>query len=40
MTYINLGAESGYSDQYSAALFLPHTDLKLFPGVAARMHRK
>ncbi len=37
MTYINLSAEPGYSDQYSAALFLPHTDLGLFPTVAGRM---
>lgn len=40
MTYINLSAEVGYSDQYSAALFLPHTDLGLFPSVAAKMNSK
>ena len=30
MTYIDLGAEPGYMDEYTAALFLPHTDRKLF----------
>ena len=33
MTYINLSTEGDYSEQYSAALFLPHTDMKLFPSV-------
>lgn len=36
MTYINLSNEADYSEQYSAALFLPHTDMSLFPGVAKR----
>ncbi len=30
MTYLNLNHEPGYMDQYTAALFLPHTDEKLF----------
>jgi len=33
MTYIDLSAEPGYMDQYTAALFLPHTDRRLFPSV-------
>lgn len=30
ITYIDLSTEPGYMDQYTAALFLPHTDSKLF----------
>lgn len=33
MTYIDLSNEPGYMDQYTAALFLPHTNLDLFPSV-------
>ncbi|MBN1757754.1 MAG: DUF4445 domain-containing protein [Chitinispirillaceae bacterium] len=31
MTYIDLSSESGYMDAYTAALFLPHTELERFP---------
>jgi len=31
MTYIDLGTNPGYMDQYIAAMFLPHTDLSKFP---------
>ncbi len=31
MTYIDLSTDPGYMDQYTAALFLPHTDHSLFP---------
>jgi len=31
MTYVELCAEPDYMDEYTAALFLPHTDLSLFP---------
>lgn len=34
MTYINLSSDPGYMDCYTAALFLPHTDMGLFPSVA------
>jgi len=30
ITYIDLSNEPGYMDEYTAALFLPHTDDKLF----------
>jgi uncharacterized 2Fe-2S/4Fe-4S cluster protein (DUF4445 family) len=30
ITYMDLSSESKYMDQYTAALFLPHTDQKLF----------
>ena len=33
MTYIDLGTDPDYMNQYTAALFLPHTDLDLFPSV-------
>ncbi len=33
MTYIELSADPAYMDQYSAALFLPHTEPGLFPSV-------
>ncbi len=31
MTYINLSSQSGYAENYTAALFFPHTDETLFP---------
>jgi uncharacterized 2Fe-2S/4Fe-4S cluster protein (DUF4445 family) len=34
MTYIELNNEPGYMNEYSAALFLPHTNTGLFPSVA------
>ena len=33
MTYIELNTDPAYMDQYTAALFLPHTDLTRFPSV-------
>lgn len=30
ITYLDLSTEPGYMDQYTAALFIPHTDSKLF----------
>lgn len=35
MTYVDLGSEGGYMDHYTASLFIPHTDLALFPSVAS-----
>ncbi len=37
MTYIELSSDPAYMDQYTAALFLPHTDPYLFPTVHAAM---
>ena len=31
ITYVELSTDPGYMDQYTAALFLPHTNLSLFP---------
>jgi uncharacterized 2Fe-2S/4Fe-4S cluster protein (DUF4445 family) len=33
ITYIDLGTEPGYMDEYIAALFFPHTDIARFPSV-------
>jgi len=33
MTYIELNTEPSYMNEYTGALFLPHTDMKLFPSV-------
>jgi uncharacterized 2Fe-2S/4Fe-4S cluster protein (DUF4445 family) len=35
MTYLDLCADPSYMDQYTAALFLPHTNRALFPSVRA-----
>jgi uncharacterized 2Fe-2S/4Fe-4S cluster protein (DUF4445 family) len=40
MTYIDLSTFPGYMDQYTAALFLPHTDLHLFPNIMKRLNAK
>jgi uncharacterized 2Fe-2S/4Fe-4S cluster protein (DUF4445 family) len=39
MTYMDLSDELGYIDQYTAALFLPHTDLSRFPKVARALSK-
>ncbi|MDH5467175.1 MAG: ATP-binding protein, partial [Candidatus Aminicenantes bacterium] len=33
MTYIELNTEPDYMNEYTGALFLPHTDINLFPSV-------
>ncbi|MGE4298892.1 MAG: ASKHA domain-containing protein [Desulfovibrionaceae bacterium] len=33
MTYVDLSTDAGWMDQYTAALFLPHTDASRFPSV-------
>ncbi|MEW5901894.1 MAG: ASKHA domain-containing protein [Acidobacteriota bacterium] len=33
MTYLELNAEPGYMNEYRGSLFLPHTELGLFPSV-------
>jgi uncharacterized 2Fe-2S/4Fe-4S cluster protein (DUF4445 family) len=40
MTYIDLSKYPDYMDQYTAAQFLPHTDLSYFPTVKAMMKEK
>ncbi|WP_339136479.1 MAG: ASKHA domain-containing protein [Candidatus Electrothrix sp. GW3-4] len=36
MTSFELSEVPGFKDQYMASMFLPHTDLSLFPGAAVR----
>jgi uncharacterized 2Fe-2S/4Fe-4S cluster protein (DUF4445 family) len=36
MTYVELNTNPAYMDQYTGALFLPHTDIERFPSVKAR----
>jgi uncharacterized 2Fe-2S/4Fe-4S cluster protein (DUF4445 family) len=33
MTYVELNTDSEYMDQYTGALFLPHTDDRQFPSI-------
>lgn len=33
VTYLELNTDPTYMDQYTAALFLPHTDVSQFPSV-------
>jgi len=35
MTYIELSADNAFMDEYTSALFLPHTNIDTFPTVAA-----
>jgi uncharacterized 2Fe-2S/4Fe-4S cluster protein (DUF4445 family) len=37
MTYMELNTNPAYMDQYTGALFLPHTDIGRFPSVKARV---
>lgn len=37
MTYIELSADNSFFEAFTSALFLPHTDLRLFPSVAKEM---
>ncbi|MCF6177700.1 MAG: ASKHA domain-containing protein [Victivallaceae bacterium] len=37
MTYIDLGTDPAYMDQYTSAMFMPHTDMNLFPTVKAKL---
>ena len=33
MTYIELNTEPSYMNEYTGSLFLPHTDMRLFPSI-------
>ncbi len=37
MTYLDLSSDPHYMDNYLQAMFLPHTDLALFPSVSQRL---
>jgi uncharacterized 2Fe-2S/4Fe-4S cluster protein (DUF4445 family) len=36
MTYVDFSSNNRYMDEFTSALFLPHTDLKAFPTVLSR----
>jgi uncharacterized 2Fe-2S/4Fe-4S cluster protein (DUF4445 family) len=38
MTYIDLSSDPQYMNQYTSAMFLPHTDIDLFPSVKPRLN--
>jgi uncharacterized 2Fe-2S/4Fe-4S cluster protein (DUF4445 family) len=37
MTYLELSADNRFYDQFTSALFLPHTDIEKFPSVAVAL---
>ena len=37
MTYLELSADNTFMEQFTAAIFLPHTDMNLFPSVEAKL---
>ena len=40
MTYVELSADNSFYDAFTAALFLPHTEIKRFPSVAEIWERQ
>jgi uncharacterized 2Fe-2S/4Fe-4S cluster protein (DUF4445 family) len=40
MTYLELNTDPAYMEQYTGALFLPHTDPARFPSVRARLNAR
>lgn len=40
MTYVELSVSRGFMDEYMSALFLPHTNMDLFPSVRKRYEQK
>jgi uncharacterized 2Fe-2S/4Fe-4S cluster protein (DUF4445 family) len=40
MTYVEMNESREFMSQYTAALFLPHTDLERFPSVRGRIARR
>jgi uncharacterized 2Fe-2S/4Fe-4S cluster protein (DUF4445 family) len=39
MTYLELSADNRFMQEYTSALFLPHTDLEVFPSVKALLQK-
>jgi hypothetical protein len=37
MTYIDFSSNSRYMDEFTSALFLPHTDLDMFPNATSKV---
>jgi len=40
MTYLELSADNSFMDEYTSALFLPHTDLDVFPTVRDKLAQR
>ncbi len=40
MTYVELSADNKFYDAFMSAMFLPHTDMSLFPSVAGEIERE
>lgn len=40
MTYLELSADNRFMQEYTSALFLPHTDLEVFPSVKALLQKE
>jgi uncharacterized 2Fe-2S/4Fe-4S cluster protein (DUF4445 family) len=40
MTYVELSVSRGFMDEYMSALFLPHTDIDLFPSLRDMYHKR
>ena len=40
ITYLELNTEPRYMNEYTGALFLPHTELELFPTVKSMLINK
>jgi uncharacterized 2Fe-2S/4Fe-4S cluster protein (DUF4445 family) len=40
MTYVELSADNSFYDAFTSALFLPHTDVALFPSVEATLNAR
>ncbi len=40
MTYIELSADNTFMEQFTAAIFLPHTDMDLFPSVTEKLSQR
>jgi hypothetical protein len=38
MTYIDFSSNPRYMDEFTSALFLPHTNLEMFPSVVGSWH--
>jgi len=39
MTYIDFSSNNQYMDEFTSALFLPHTNMKSFPSVELKMKK-
>jgi uncharacterized 2Fe-2S/4Fe-4S cluster protein (DUF4445 family) len=39
MTYVDLSSDPQYMNEYTSAMFLPHTDIDLFPSIKTRLQK-